>query len=218
MLVYRIPKPPLRIGYLGAGSYTPSLLIDRKHMPILSRDNTVNFTFSVATPRPNVQLIAALRQPQPKEGDRDLEKDKEYAFRGTIPPSVGEAIIEVQVLAGAPVLNSNVIDVYQRIDEGNAVIDSPTLEFVDDGFYPDLKRDDGVYTARFALKPAAERQPAEYRVYIQAQSTGKDAYIPLREPIPRKDSDENKPEDEKPPPVPTYQRATSLNFRASGER
>src|SRR5262249_21997056 len=103
MLVYRIPRPRLRIGALGAGKYPPKLLIDRKHMPILSRDNTINFTFSVATPRPNVQLIAGLRQPQPKEGDRELEKDKEYAFRGTIPANVGEAIIEVEVLAGAPV-------------------------------------------------------------------------------------------------------------------
>jgi hypothetical protein len=217
MLVYRIPMPRLRIGALGAGKYTPKLLIDRKYMPILSRDNTINFTFSVATPRPNVQLIAGLRQPQPKEGDRELEKDKEYAFRGTIPANVGEAIIEVEVLAGAPVVNSNVTGVFQRIDQENDPIDNPTLQFLDDGLFPDLKRDDGIYTARITVKPAAERQPAEYRVYIQAQSTDKDAYIPLAEPIPKPDTGETKQEEPKPPPVPKYQRATSLNFRVSGD-
>ena len=76
MLVYRVPKPNLKVGLIGKGEYTPKLLIDRKYLPILSRNNTINYTFSVGTPQPNVQLIGGLRQPQPKDGDRKFGQDK----------------------------------------------------------------------------------------------------------------------------------------------
>ena len=100
MLVYRVPKPNLKAGLIGKGEYTPKLLIDRKYLPILSRNNTINYTFSVGTPRPNVQLIGGLRQPQPKDGDRKFGQDKkEDAFRGTILSNANEAIAEIQVLA-----------------------------------------------------------------------------------------------------------------------
>jgi hypothetical protein len=216
MLVYRAPKPWLKAGLIGAGRYAPKLQINRKYLPILSRDETINYTFSVGTPRPNVQLIAGLRQPQPKDGDREFGKDKvEDAFRGTILSNTNEAIVEVQVLAGAPVTNADVMGRFQWIDETNNTIETPTLNFLDNGLLPDLRKDDGVYTARIALQPATKRKPAEYRVFVQASSTDKVKFIPLAEAIPIKNEEPKK--EPEPPPVPNFQRATSLNFRASAE-
>ena len=219
MLVFRVPRPSLRAGYLDAGEYKVALLIDKKHMPILSRDNTVNYTFSVATPKPNVQLIAALRQNQPKEGDRDLTKDKEFAFRGTVPSNLSEVVVEVEVLAGAPVINSTVTGSYQMIRNDNDTIALPTLRFVDDGLYPDTKKDDGVYTARITLPPTAIRKPTEYRIYIEAKSNETDKYVQLAETIPAKPKldDPTAPQNQAEPSVPTYQRSTSLNFHVSSE-
>jgi len=216
MLVYRVPRPYLKAGLIGKGEYTPSLLIARKYLPILSRENTINYTFSVGTPRPNVQLIAGLRQPQPKEGDREFGKDKkEDAYRGTILSNASEAIAEVQVLAGAPVIRADVTGQFQWIDESSKTIDSPTVDFVDSGVYPDMKKDDGIYTARITLQPAALRTPAEYRIYIQAKWTKDCKFIPLAEPIVAPNQEKKQEPD--PPPVPEFQRSTSLNFRVSGE-
>jgi hypothetical protein len=216
MLVYRAPKPRMKAGLIGAGMYVPKLQINRKYLPILSREDTINYTFSVGTPRPNVQLIAGLRQPQPKEGDREFGKDKiEDAFRGTIPSNLNEAILEVQVLAGAPVTKANVTGAFQWIDETNNAIQSPTLNFLDNGILPDMRKDDGVYTARIALQPATTRRPAEYRVYIQGSWTPDVKFIPLAEVIPIKNEEPKK--EPEPPPVPQFQRATSINFRASAE-
>jgi hypothetical protein len=216
MLVYRIPKPFLKAGLIGKGQYRPSLLIDRKYLPVLSRDNTVNFTFSVGTPRPNVQLIAGLRQPQPKEGEREFGKDKkEDAYRGTILSNANEAIAEVQVLSGAPVINAEVTGRYQWIDAGARGIEAPTVEFFDSGEYPDMKKDDGIYTARITLQPTAVRTAAEYRIFIHARWTKDCKFIPLAEPI--VGPNEEKKEDPKPPSVPPFQRSTSLNFRVQSE-
>src|SRR5262249_31848491 len=149
-------KPSLKAGLSGKGEYTPRLLINRKYLPILSRENTINFTFSVGTPRPNVQLIAGLRQPQPKEGAHEVGKGKkEDAYRGTILSNANEAIAEVQVLAGAPVVKAEVTGQYQWMDGGSRGIEAPTVDFIDSGEYPDMKKDDGIYTARITLQPAA---------------------------------------------------------------
>ena len=169
----------MKAGLVGAGKYIPKLQIDRKYLPILSRENTINYTFSVGTPRPNVQLIAGLRQPQPKDGDREFGKDKvEDAFRGTILSNTNEAIVEVQVLAGAPVTNADVTGRFQWIDETNNAIETPTLKFLDNGLLPDLRKDDGVYTARITLQPATKRKPAEYRVFVQASGPRRSSSSP----------------------------------------
>jgi hypothetical protein len=210
MLVFRSPKPSLRVGLLAAGTYTPRLLLHRRLLPIPGRDNAANATLSVATSRPNVCLIAGLRQPRPMEGARDPEEDKAYASRGTIPADVAEAIAEVEVLAGAPVLNSEVIGFFQQIDDGADLIESFSIDFADDGVYPDLKKDDGVYTTRITLRPSALRRPSDYRLFIQARSTSESRFIPLAEPAPGK-------ADGAPPALPHFQRATSLDFHVSGE-
>ena len=103
LLVFRIPKPKMKAGQLHPGHYTPKLRIAKRFLPVLGRDNTFNFTFSLGTLRPNIQLIAALRQPKQTDADRELQKDQEFAFRNTIPANETEAIVEVQVLAGASV-------------------------------------------------------------------------------------------------------------------
>jgi hypothetical protein len=217
MLVFRAPKPSLRAGVIGEGLYTPRLIMDRRYFPVVGRDNRISYTFSVATPRPNVQLIASLRQPQAKDGDFDPMKDPEYAYRGTIPANLTEAIIEVQVLAGASVRNAAVTGKYQRFDSTDKPIDTPSLTFLDDGIYPDLSKDDGVYTARVTLEPSTRRRGAEYRVWIQARPTEDVRFIALAEPLPRKDGTEKADLNTEPPPVPPFQRATSLNFRVAGE-
>lgn len=216
MLVFRAPKPDLRAGLLGAGRYTPKLLIKHEYMPLVGGDARISYTFSVGTRRPNVQILAAIRQPQAKDGDHDPAKDPEFAFRGVLAADKLEAIIEAEVFAGAPVLNAEVTSTLQRIDRTNLGIDTPNYVLRDDGIYPDLLKGDGVYTARITLEPAARRTAAEYRVMIQARSTTEVKFIPLADPIIGLQDDE-KEEDREPPPVPPFQRSTSLNFHAAQE-
>jgi hypothetical protein len=193
---------------------------------VLGRDNVLDYTFSVGTPRPNVQLIAALRQPQPKVGDVDRAKDPEEAFRGTLAADQLEAVVEVQVLAGASIKGAKVTGAFQRFDNTNDPIDTPTLTFLDDGIFPDLQAGDGVYTRRIPLVPNTKRAPGEYRVFIQAGWTEETAFISVVEPIPvdpddDKDNDKKLDPDKDPnkdlPKVPPFQRSTSLNFHVSGE-
>ena len=220
MLVFRAPKPILSAGVLGEGVYTPKLMIKREFFPIVGRDNTINYTFTVATPRPNVQLIAALRQPQPREGreaEIDPTKNPEYAYRGTIPANLTDGVVEVQVLAGASVRKAQVSGVYQRFDKSPTAIDTPNLTFADDGVYPDFVKEDGVYTARITLLPSTKRIAAEYRVIVQAKWTEDSAFIPLAEALPRREGTEEEDLSKVVPPVPPFQRATSLNFHAAGE-
>ncbi len=216
MLVFRIPKPSLRAGLLGQGLYTPRLLIKRDYLPLVGGDGKIGYTFTVGTRRPNVQIIASLRQPQPKEAGRDPAKDPEFAFRGVIAANQFDAIVEAEVFAGAPVLKANVSSVLQRVDNTNLAIDTPNYELRDDGVYPDLLKDDGIYTARITLQPAARRKAAEYRVFIEARSNGKEKFYPLVDPVINAGADKSTKEKE-PPPVPPFQRSTSLNFHAAQE-
>jgi hypothetical protein len=78
-----------------------------------------------------------------------------------------------------------------------------------------MKKDDGIYTARITLQPAALRTPAEYRIFVQAKWTKDSKFISLAEPIVGRN--EEKKQEPDPPPVPDFQRSTSLNFRVSGE-
>jgi len=214
MLVFRIPKPDLKAGLLGQGRYTPQLLIRRDSLPG-GGDGRIGYTFSVATRRPNVQIIAAIRQPQPKDGDRDPAKDPEFAFRGVIAPNQFDTVVEAEVFAGAPVLEATVSGSLQRIDKTNEAIETPSYTFKDDGVYPDLLKDDGLYTARVTLQPAARRTAAEYRVSIQAVSRKETRFFPLVDPVFKSGPD--KIEEAPPPAVPNFQRSTSINFHAQSE-
>jgi hypothetical protein len=215
MLVFRIPKPNLRAGLLGQGKYTPKLLIKRDYMPLVGGDGRIGYTFTVGTKRPNVQIIASLRQPQPKEAGRDPAKDPEEAFRGVLAANQFDAIVEAEVFAGAPVLNADVSSVLQRVEKTNLAIATPNYQLRDDGIYPDLLKDDGIYTARITLQPAARRKAAEYRVFVEARSNKDVKFYPLVDPVINAQA---KPAKQKePPPVPPFQRSTSLNFHAAQE-
>src|SRR5208282_3497314 len=164
--------------------------------------------FTVGTRRPNVQIIASLRQPQPKEAGRDPAKDPEFAFRGVIAANQFDAIVEAEVFAGAPVLNANVSSILQRVDNTNLAIDTPNYEL----------KDDGIYTARITLQPAARRKAAEYRVFVEAKSNKDVKFYPLADPVINAGADADKSTKQKePPPVPPFQRSTSLNFHAAQE-
>jgi hypothetical protein len=227
MLVYRIPKPDIGVGRIGVGTFTPKLILPFDYLPVLGRDNVLDYTFSIATPRPNVQLITALRQPQPKEANRDRAADPDEAFRGTLAADQLTAVVEVQVLAGASIQGAEVTGVFQRFDKADDPIDTPTLTFLDDGIYPDLQANDGVYTRSIPLVPNVRRKPGEYRIFIQANSTEKSMFIPVSEPIPVDPANEDKDKDGKIDPdkdpnkdlpkLPAFQRSTSLNFHVSGE-
>ncbi|WP_165221458.1 hypothetical protein [Aquisphaera insulae] len=216
MLVFRAPKPDLRAGLLGQGLYTPKLVIKDEYLPLVGGDGRIGYTFSIGTRRPNVQIIASLRQPQPKIADKDPAKDPENAFRGVIAADQFDAVVEAEVFAGAPVLEANVKSTLQRVDTTNVAIQNPVFEMRDDGIYPDLLKDDGIYTTRITLLPAAQRKPAEYRVFVEAKSNDKVRFYPLADPIIDAGAD-NKPEKKTPPPVPPFQRATSVNFHAAQE-
>ena len=105
------------------------------------------------------------------------------------------------------------------------------MTFQDDGTWPDTTRGDGVYTAKIVLEPQETRKKAEYRVFIQARSNDKTAFVPPAENYgkpdqPRQDPDkkakssskvEDKPVDATTlPKVPRFQRATSVNFQVEG--
>ena len=78
-----------------------------------------------------------------------------------------------------------------------------------------MKKDDGIYTARITLQPASLRTAAEYRILVQAKSTKDVKFIPLAEGI--VGPNEEKKQEPDPPPVPEFQRSTSLNFHVSSE-
>lgn len=112
-------------------------------------------------------------------------------------------------------INADVTGVFQWVDDSAKPIDSPTVKFVDSGEDPDMKKDDGIYTARIQLQPTTMRTAAEYRIFVQAKWTKDAKFIPLAEPI--VGPTEEKKQQPDPPPVPSFQRATSLNFRVSSE-
>ena len=115
----------------------------------------------------------------------------------------------------APVLNATVSSVLQRVDNTNLAIDTPNYNLRDDGIYPDLLKDDGIYTARVTLQPAARRKAAEYRVYVEAKSNKDVKFYPLVDPVLNAADQPAKPKEA--PPVPPFQRSTSLNFHAAQE-
>ena len=116
-----------------------------------------------------------------------------------------------------PVLNPDLRGLVERINPSTLARETFAYQFRDDGVYPDLLKADGVSAARIALTPSDRRTLSEYRVWIQASSSANASYIPLVDPVlgagrDTKEKDRIPP----PPPVPSFQRATSLDFHLRG--
>ena len=212
MLVFRVPNPRLTAGYLPKGTYTPRLTIARKYLPVTNRiDPRVNVTFSIATARPNVQLIAKLRQDSPYENSQDPRLKKEVAFHGTIPSELFDAVVEVQTLAGSPLQDVDVKGDYLKIDE-NGVSDlrSYHIVFNDKGNDGDVRPGDGIYAGKITLDQKRQ-SGVEYRLFIEAKNKAGTKFLPVSETF-AKPGEETKAKEL--PAVDPFQRATSLNFRA----
>jgi hypothetical protein len=217
-LVYRLELPKSHQG----AWYNAVLVID----PSLSGTiQDTNFTFSIASPRPNVELVATLVQ-----SPASVEIDPPPTNRGTIRTSEGPARVEVQVLGGTSVAWASVQGFLQKIDTGEDPILSSYLPFTDDGKGGDRTANDGVYTMLIPLDRLA--QPGEFRVNLLAVSTPESKNIKTEdpsqdlnkrkpEPEPKRTSslaDRSKGEDPKPIEIPIepalqFQRATTLHFR-----
>ncbi|WP_422924365.1 hypothetical protein [Singulisphaera sp. PoT] len=180
LLVFRASTPqPLRPGW-----YTPVLVFkDPSDFAFLAGAET-NFTFSVGSDRPNIQLITGLIQEPGTKSKGTVRRAEEYAA------------VEVQVSAPNSVLNARVMGYYQMITEGFESIDPREVEFRDDGTDAkglsqgqvgfdqakcDRSANDGIYTAFFPLTDV--EKSTEFRIFIQADTTdGQARYIGLDNP------------------------------------
>lgn len=174
-LVYRIQAPR----GLPEQAYTPFLRVEAKTVEGL-RKKDLNFTFSVGSTRRNVQLLAG------------LVDDTSDNTRGTLRSTDRRSVIEVNVSAGSAVLGAKVVGFYERLVPGSDPIPAQRVDFEDKGQVvrsalgdqPEIRdkaAGDGIYTASIPI--GGEREGAEYRVIIQADTTdGKARYIPLDDP------------------------------------
>lgn len=202
--------------------YNAALVIDK--VPYDMIEDT-NFTFSIASPRPNVELVATLVQ-----SPLSAEIDPPPTNRGTVRTFEGPARVEVQVLGGTSVTGASVKGLLQKIDSGTGMILPTFLPFTDDGKGGDRTANDGVYTMLIPLDRLA--QPGEFRVNLLAVSTPESKNIKVEDPSqdlakrkserePKRSStlnDRNKTDDFKPIEIPIepalqFQRATTLHFR-----
>lgn len=204
---------------------------DEKNEPVTVdsyKGRPVNYTFSVASLRPNIQLMTALVQKT--SGD---EIDPPPADLGLIRSTQGQARIEVQVFGGSSVINARMKGFLQKIDEVTNPITGSSIDFSDDGQGSDRIASDGIYTTLIPIDRLA--RDAEYRVSIQALSTAESRNIEPEDP--NKDDEERrkklrekgnkeiamrasgeKPEDVKKEEqvlkkALEFQRATSFHFR-----
>jgi hypothetical protein len=184
IFVFRAQDP----SRLSEGWYTPVLSFDKRVMDqIRAPYNEINFTFSVASLRPNIQLVASLRQP---DGTKTL---------GTIHSGDQVAVVEVLVSAGSPIRGAKVTGYFQRINTGNTDIDTQEVLFQDGGqaqpLDADKLEDDGVYTAKIPISNVT--RGTEFRVFIQADTTdGTAKFVALDDPNrfnPDAKNDENQP-------------------------
>ena len=226
LLVWRVSTPPLSPDW-----YTPIVTFEDDVKKQLENEQ-VNFTFSVGSGRPNVQLITSLVQ------------NADSNSSGTIKKTEGPAVIEVQVSAGSSVLGAHIFGFYQHITKGSEPIEIQMVTFRDDGkdsegdssddkdhFDPkhcDRAANDGIYTAFIPL--TGLNKPTEFRVFVQADTTdGKATYIGLDDP--NRGDEKITPSDRKPSDPTTrraekvstesaegqamkFQRATSIHFLA----
>ena len=202
-------------------------------------DDTVRYTVSIASLRPNVQLNTGIfYQPDrtmpeaPKRLD-EAEKDVEARerswdqLRGTFQGQLPGPVVEVQVYGGTPILGATVKGIFQVLGKSNPLDKFPGIDFTDDGKFPDRTMGDGVYTAQIKVNDTPPGG-ADYRVAIQAFAnrigkpkrwTENIAFEPSDEAS-KKRSDENKAKGEKSDkgeaqdrdPV-EFQRTTSIHFR-----
>lgn len=196
----------------------------------------INYTFSIASSRPNFELDATLVQ-----SPADLDIDPPPADRGTVRAIQGQARIEVLVRGGAPVIDAEIRGFLHKIGtRSNALIDPSALSFSDDGRGGDRNAGDGIYTGLIPIDRLAET--ADYRVAIQATSTNSSRYIAPENPFkfdderrelvrrvgarriseptrrrrdgqPLSESEQLSGEDPKPAEAVRFERATSLHFR-----
>lgn len=194
LLVYTAQGPDRS---LPPGWYTPVFVLEKETLgqlngparpdaqgqarPGLQRDE-LNFTFSVASDRPNTRLIARLVEPA---DDPD---------EGTVHRLEGHAIVEVEVLSRSPVRGAKVVGFYQKIAPGDAASEILPQEviFYDNGPASPVLRpaqgrrpevrdriaDDGIYTGAIPLA-AFNDAGAEIRVFIQAESNAGSRYREL---------------------------------------
>ena len=172
LFVFRAQDP----SRLPEGWYTPVLRLDREVMSqIRAPYNEINFTFSVASLRPNLQLIASLRQP---DGT---------ATRGSLRSGDQEAIVEVLVSAGSPIRGAKVYGYFQKISNGYAEIETQEVDFHDEGkaqpLDADTLKEDGVYTAKIPIGIGNVTTGTEFRVFIRADTTdGNATFVALDDP------------------------------------
>ncbi len=205
LLVWRAQAP----AQLSEGWYNPFLRIDRRTYELLDGTtskapenetpaekakrlrlaaNEINYTFSVASNRKNVQLISHVVE---SATDTDL---------GTLHPSDRAAVIEVQVSAGSSVLGARIEGYYQRITSGSKAIETRRFVLEDQGQVvrapladqPELRdraKGDGVYTGSIVISDVAE--PTEFRVFVQCETNpSTSTFIPLDDPT-RHDHQQN---------------------------
>jgi hypothetical protein len=226
LLVFRVSTPPLRPGW-----YTPKLVFSKDYddYEFLTRAE-VNFTFSVGSARPNIQLITGLVQPPGSPNKWTLRRAEDYA------------VVEVQVSAPNSVLAAQILGYYQMITQGADPIDTRSVDFRDDGTDAkgltkgqagfdetrcDRAANDGIYTAFIPLTDVTVR--TEFRVFVQAETTdGQARYIALDNPQrddDDKDTNPRQPSDKKARlrqdeatkaaegGVLKFQRATTVHFQ-----
>lgn len=204
------------------GWYTGALLLKQETYRAIMSD-VINFTFSVASTRPNFRLNAALVQ-QPN----DPELIPPPPNRGLSRVMDRRAKIEVQVFGGTSILGAAIRGVLYKIGEGTDMINPIGQTFYDDGETSgDRTKGDGVYTTTIPLDQIEKGM--EYRVLIQAESTGKSRNIAPEDPN-ANDAERRKqaiaqgvktvrpePAEEtvavKPEPAVIFQRASSIQIR-----
>jgi hypothetical protein len=180
--------------------------VPRGDHPSLQSDE-INFTFSVASERPNVRL------------DARLVEDLDDTELGTVRGSEGYAVVEVQVLARSPVRYAKVIGFWQKIALGTVrePITPRLVMFHDTGSGAGSDRpesrdrvaDDGIYTAAIPLADFQDvREGAEIRLFIQAEATDESRYREL-ESLPLVGSEE----EGTPAPERTASTARASSFR-----
>ncbi|WP_157579419.1 hypothetical protein [Singulisphaera acidiphila] len=204
------------------GWYTGALILkDQTYRSIMS--DVINFTFSVASTRPNFRLNSALVQ---------LPNDPELI---PPPPNRGlsrvmdrRAKIEVQVYGGTSVLGAAIRGVLYKISDGTEQINPIGQTFYDDGVTAgDRTKGDGVYTTIIPLDQI--ERGMEYRVLIQAESTENSRNIPPENPNVNDDKRReaaiaqgiktirldpaDKIPDPEPEPAVIFQRASSIQIR-----
>ncbi len=221
MLVFRIPAlavdddesalkhPSSR---LPQGIYTPKLRIRGGSLPKIQEsspadpaDSLVSLTFSIASSQGSIQLLAGIREPLG------------FASTRAITSSDREIILEAEAFAGAPVLNSEIRGVVRRTDPSTLASSTFSYSFRDDGIFPDLRKDDGIATARISLPPPASRTSAEYKVFLEMRSTPQSRFISLADPV---FSSGSNPTAKKPelPGVPAFQRAGVFELYVRGRQ